>query len=225
MNFQEPQDEQQHSVDSQLAMLHLNTTTGIHHHNSTTEQQCHSCDSLKNEQQQQQPHFSPEKTTLLPPISTTKTKKRYSNTRFSSSLEEPFPKRTATVTLLPTISTTSNHNDHLQGFIKLPLENHHNLESQAFLKPKLFENSTTPSPAKPPLPPPLYRTFSDPTGSCSYKRKSPTPPPPHHTLARTTSWSPNGESPTTMKSPNQCALTRTASWSPNVESPTTMVCF
>ncbi|KAJ8547658.1 hypothetical protein K7X08_011244 [Anisodus acutangulus] len=226
--------------------------------------QCHSCGSLK-----KQPHFSPEISTTTSAAAITAetpdpspekktlyggaaTKaKRYSNCRFSSSLEEPFPKRAAT--LLPLISTTTstgdtnnhhvlllpisttagtgdtngNNNNHFQGFIKIPLQ----------------ESPVTPSPspsrAKPPLPPPLCRTLSDPTGSSSYKRKSPTPPP-HCNLARTTSWSPNegnfynGESPTTMiKSPNQCVLTRTASWSPNVqelggtvnngESPTAMM--
>ncbi|KAJ8570104.1 hypothetical protein K7X08_006681 [Anisodus acutangulus] len=189
-------------------MLHLNTTA-IHYHSTTEQlsgdQQCHSCGSLTTTTAPitaETPDPSPDKTTLLPPISTKA--KRYSNCCFSSSLEEPFPKRTAT--LLPPISITTNgnnnNNNHFLGFTKIPLQ-----ESTQV---------TTPSPAKPPLPPPLYRTLSDPTSSSTYKRKSPTPPP-HHTLTRTTKWSPNGESPTTMKSPNHCALTRTASWSPNVQ--------
>ncbi|KAH0668531.1 hypothetical protein KY289_023024 [Solanum tuberosum] len=245
------------SVDSHLAMLRLSSaadaTTGKFSGDQSPLQQCHSYRSVK-----KIPHFSPEistttiaaagaavetpatsckKTTLYGGATTTTKGKRHSNCRFSSSLEEPFPKRTATV--LPPISTAAdgcavfaadtynnNNSNHFQGFIKIPLQN--NQESPVTPSP-------TPSPAKPPLAPPfprpLYRTTSDPTG------KSPKPPS-HRTLTRTVSWSPNelnfnnGESPTTMKSPTHSAVARTASWSPNVqelggsvnngESPTTM---
>ncbi|XP_015076070.1 uncharacterized protein LOC107020289 [Solanum pennellii] len=233
------------SVDSHLAMLRLSSaadaTTGKFSGDQSPHQQCHSCCSVK-----KIPQFSPEistttiaaagaavitaetlatscKTTTLYGGATTTTKgKRHSNCRFSSSLEEPFPKRTATV--LPPISTTAdggaggssdtyniNHSNHFQGFIKIPLQN--NQESPVTPSP-------SPSPAKPPLAPPfprpLYRTTSDPTG------KSPKPPS-HRTLTRTSSWSPNelnfnnGESSTTMKSPTHSAVARTASWSPNVQ--------
>ncbi|KAK4357556.1 hypothetical protein RND71_023166 [Anisodus tanguticus] len=150
-------------VDSRLAMLHLSSAA-----DPTAEKlsgdhpplhQCHSCGSLK-----KQPHFSPEISTTTSAAAITAetpdpspekktlyggaaTKaKRYSNCRFSSSLEEPFPKRTAT--LLPLISTTTsagdtnnhhvlllpisttagtgdtngNNNNHFQGFIKIPLQ-------------------------------------------------------------------------------------------------------
>ncbi|KAK4715346.1 hypothetical protein R3W88_013684 [Solanum pinnatisectum] len=248
------------SVDSHLAMLRLSSaadaTTGKFSGDQSPHQQCHSCRSVK-----KIPHFSPEistttvaaagvtvvtaetpatscnKTTLYGGATTTTKAKRHSNCRFSSSLEEPFPKRTATV--LPPISTAAyggagvsgdtynnNNSNHFQGFIKIPLQN--------IQKPPVTP-SPSPSPAKPPLAPPfprpLYRTTSDPTG------KSPKPPS-HRTLTRTVSWSPNelnfnnGESPTTMKSPTHSAVARTASRSPNVqelggsvnngESPTTM---
>ncbi|KAG5603744.1 hypothetical protein H5410_025236 [Solanum commersonii] len=209
------------SVDSHLAMLRLSSaadaTTGKFSGDQSPLQQCHSYRSVK-----KIPHFSPEistttiaaavetpatsckKTTLYGGATTTTKGKRHSNCRFSSSLEEPFPKRTATV--LPPISTAAdggaivaadtynnNNSNHFQGFIKIPLQN--NQESPVTPSP-------TPSPAKPPLAPPfpqpLYRTTSDPTG------KSPKPPS-HRTLTRTSSWSPNelnfnnGESPTTMR--------------------------
>ncbi|XP_055805613.1 uncharacterized protein LOC129874362 [Solanum dulcamara] len=207
------------SVDSRLAMLRLSSgddaTTGEFPGDQSPHQQCHSCRSVE-----KQPHFSPEiptttavitaetpatsckKTTLYGGATTTTTKaKRHSNCRFSSSLEEPFPKRTATI--LPPISAAAdgggvdtynnNNNNHFQGFIKIPLQ-----ESPVTPSP-------SPSPAKPPLAPPfprpLYRTTSDPTG------KSPTLPP-HRNLTRTTSCSPN-EFPTTMKSQTH--------WSPNVQ--------
>ncbi|KAH0671762.1 hypothetical protein KY290_023946 [Solanum tuberosum] len=242
------------SVDSHLAMLRLSSaadaTTGKFSGDQSPLQQCHSYRSVK-----KIPPFSPEistttiaaavetpatsckKTTLYGGATTTTKGKRHSNCRFSSSLEEPFPKRTATV--LPPIPTAAdggvggsgdtyniNNSNHFQGFIKIPLQN--NQESPVTPSP-------SPSPAKPPLAPPfprpLYRTTSDPTG------KSPKLPS-HRTLTRTSSWSPNelnfnnGESPTTMKSPTHSAVARTASWSPNVqelggsvnngESPTTM---
>uniref|UniRef100_M0ZJQ2 Uncharacterized protein n=1 Tax=Solanum tuberosum TaxID=4113 RepID=M0ZJQ2_SOLTU len=205
------------SVDSHLAMLRLSSaadaTTGKFSGDQSPLQQCHSYRSVK-----KIPHFSPEistttiaavetpatsskKTTLYGGATTTTKGKRHSNCRFSSSLEEPFPKRTATV--LPPISTAAdggsggtyniNNSNHFQGFIKIPLQN--NQESPVTPSP-------SPSPAKPPLAPPfprpLYRTTSDPTG------KSPKPPS-HRTLTRTVSWSPNelnfnnGESPTTMR--------------------------
>ncbi|TMW91686.1 hypothetical protein EJD97_014022 [Solanum chilense] len=232
------------SVDSHLAMLRLSSaadaTTGKFSGDQSPHQQCHSCRSVK-----KIPQFSPEistttiatagaavitaetlatsckKTTLYGGATTTTKGKRHSNCRFSSSLEEPFPKRTATV--LPPISTTAdggadgssdtyniNNSNHFQGFIKIPLQN----DQESLVTP-----SPSPSPAKPPLAPPfprpLYRTTSDPTG------KSPKSPS-HRTLTRTSSWSPNelnfnnGESSTTMKSPTHSAVARTASWSPNV---------
>ncbi|KAK6788616.1 hypothetical protein RDI58_012414 [Solanum bulbocastanum] len=248
------------SVDSHLAMLRLSSaadaTTGKFSGDQSPHQQCHSCRSVK-----KIPHFSPEistttvvaagatvvtaetpatsckKTTLNGGATTTTKAKRHSNCCFSSSLEEPFPKRTATV--LPPISTAAygdagvsgdtcnnNNSNHFQGFIKIPLQNNQ--------KPPMTP-SPSPSSAKPPLAPPfprpLYRTTSDPT------RKSPKHLS-HRTLTRTVSWSPNelnfnnGEYPTTMKSPTHSAVARTASWSPNVqelggsvnngESPTTM---
>nr|XP_009782141.1 PREDICTED: flocculation protein FLO11 isoform X2 [Nicotiana sylvestris] len=209
MSFQELQDLST-PIDSPLSMLHLSSTA-----DPTTEQQ------LAGDP-------SPEKTTLYGG-STTKTT-RYSNCNYTSSLEEPFPKRTATDTTPlppPPISTsagdTNNHYHILEGFTKLPLPNYNYQESNStFLKPQLIGNSRTPSPspspAKPPLvpaqfPTPLYRTLSDPTGfsgSGSNKRKSATTQSP---LARTTSWSPNtiqelgggafsknGESPNALKS-------------------------
>ncbi|XP_010320788.1 uncharacterized protein [Solanum lycopersicum] len=233
------------SVDSHLAMLRLSSaadaTTGKFSGDQSPHQQCHSCRSVK-----KIPQFSPEistttiaaagaavitaetlatsckKTTLYGGATTTTKGKRHSNCRFSSSLEEPFPKRTATV--LPPISTTAdggaggssdtyniNNSNHFQGFIKIPLQN----DQESPVTP-----SPSPSPAKPPLAPPfprpLYRTTSDPTG------KSPKPPS-HRTLTRTSSWSPNeldfnnGESSTTMKSPTHSVVARTASWSPNVQ--------
>uniref|UniRef100_A0A3Q7GDT9 Uncharacterized protein n=1 Tax=Solanum lycopersicum TaxID=4081 RepID=A0A3Q7GDT9_SOLLC len=213
------------SVDSHLAMLRLSSaadaTTGKFSGDQSPHQQCHSCRSVK-----KIPQFSPEistttiaaagaavitaetlatsckKTTLYGGATTTTKGKRHSNCRFSSSLEEPFPKRTATV--LPPISTTAdggaggssdtyniNNSNHFQGFIKIPLQN----DQESPVTP-----SPSPSPAKPPLAPPfprpLYRTTSDPTGK--------SPKPPSHP-----SWSPNvqelggsvnnGETPSAMR--------------------------
>nr|XP_033511176.1 uncharacterized protein PB18E9.04c isoform X2 [Nicotiana tomentosiformis] len=226
MSFQELQDLST-PIDSPLAMLHL-SSAALNHHSTA--------DPTTDQQLSGDP--SPEKTTLYGG-STTKTK-RYSNCNYTSSLEEPFPKRTATDTTPlppPPISTaggdTNSHPHILEGFTKLPLQNYNHQESNStFLKPQLIVNSRTPSPspspAKPPLvpaqfPTPLYRTLSDPTGGSgcgSNKRKSATT---QSTLPRTTSWSPNtiqelGESPNAMrKSPSQSALARTGSCSQNVQ--------
>ncbi|XP_016506055.1 uncharacterized protein LOC107823869 [Nicotiana tabacum] len=216
MSFQELQDLST-PIDSPLAMLHL-SSAALNHHSTA--------DPTTDQQLSGDP--SPEKTTLYGG-STTKTK-RYSNCNYTSSLEEPFPKRTATDTTPlppPPISTaggdTNSHPHILEGFTKLPLQNYNHQESNStFLKPQLIVNSRTPSPspspAKPPLvpaqfPTPLYRTLSDPTGGSgcgSNKRKSATT---QSTLPRTTSWSPNtiqelgggafnknGESPIALKS-------------------------
>ncbi|KAM3203648.1 hypothetical protein P3L10_031274 [Capsicum annuum] len=229
MNFQESQNYPSISVDASFAMLRLSSAT-----NATSGQlsddQCHSCGSHKKSTKKfsaaavksEMADLVPEKNTLYGGGSNKV--KRYSNCRFSSSLEEPFPKRTATLyggaTAGEPISSKNNHrgvlpviskNDHFQGFMNIPL----------------LESPVTPSPAaKPPLPPPLYRTISDPTGSSSYPRrksKNGQSSTTMSTLARTASWSPNeynfknGESSTTMKSANQCALARTASCSPNTQ--------